>query len=57
MKIRKNHGKSETPKASADETCLRCGSEMKETRSSLNFPVNGDEIDVLDSPPSAVLQM
>jgi len=50
MKTKKNHRKSETPKSFADEACPLCGSEMKENRSKLTFPVNGEEIEVLELP-------
>jgi putative zinc finger/helix-turn-helix YgiT family protein len=50
MKVKKNYEKTETPKSLADDACPRCGFEMKEVRGKLSFPVNGEEIEVLESP-------
>jgi putative zinc finger/helix-turn-helix YgiT family protein len=34
----------------ADNACPKCGTPMREKRSSLKFPVNGEEISVAESP-------
>lgn len=50
MKTKKTRAKSMKPKLLADNVCLSCGSEMKESMASLSFPVNSEEVQVPNSP-------
>lgn len=50
MKTKKVLAKTKKPGPLADSDCPNCGTEMKETRGKLFYPINGEEIAVANAP-------
>ena len=48
MKIKKTPSKTRKPVVLPDNACPSCGTEMKETKGKIFFPVNGEKISVPD---------